>query len=72
MYRFDLNKLNGKIVEMETTKEAIAEKIGIDKSTFYRRMNSGKLLIGDIHKICEVLCLSASEAIEIFLTKKSQ
>lgn len=69
MYRIDVNKLNGKIVERATTKEAIADEIGIDRSTFYRRLKNGKLLIGDMHKICDVLKLSTEEAIEIFLVR---
>lgn len=67
MFCIDLDKLNRKIVERATTKEAIADEIGIDRSTFYRRLKNGKLLIGDIHKMCAVLQLSSSEAIEIFL-----
>lgn len=70
MYKIDVNKLNGKIVEMGTTKEAIADEIGIDRSTFYRRLKNGKLLIGDMHKICDVLKLSTPEAIEIFLVRQ--
>jgi len=69
MYCVDIDKLNGKIVERATTKEAIADEIGIDMSTFNRRLKSGKLLIGDIHKMCKVLDLSSSEAIEIFLAQ---
>lgn len=67
MYNIDVTKLNGKIIEMETTKEAIADEIGIDRGTFYRRLKNGKFLIGDMHKICDVLKLSTSEAKEIFL-----
>jgi DNA-binding Xre family transcriptional regulator len=70
LYHVDLNKLKGKIVEKETTQEAIADQIGIDRSTFYRRIKNGKLLVGDIHKICEALHLSTSEAVEIFLAKQ--
>lgn len=69
MYRVDVNKLNGKIVERGTTKEAIADEIGIDRSTFYRRLKNGKLLIGDMHKMCEILQLTNEEAIEIFLAQ---
>ena len=71
MYQMDTNKLNGKIVECGTTKEALADEIGINRSTFYRRLKSGRLLIGDIHKICEVLNLTRTEAIDIFLAEKS-
>lgn len=67
MYHVDVDKLNGKIVERRTTKEAVASEIGVDRSTFYRRIRSGKLLIGDIHKMCEILNLSTTEAVDIFL-----
>jgi len=70
MYYMNINKLNGKIAECGTTKEALADDIGINRSTFYRRLKSGKLLIGDIHKICESLNLTTEEAVDIFLTDK--
>ena len=69
MYHVDFDKLNGKIVERRTTKEAIADEIGIDRSTFYRRLKGGKLLVADIHKMCEVLQLSTPEAVDIFLAR---
>ncbi len=69
MYHMDLDKLNGKIAERRTTKEALADEIGIDRSTFYRRLKSGRLLIGDIHKICECLQLTTLEAVDIFLVR---
>ena len=72
MYHIDINKLNGKIVEKGTTKEAVADEIGINRSTFYRRLKSGRLLVGDVHKMCDILALSTSEAIDIFLAQKSQ
>lgn len=70
MYRIDINKLNGKIAERATTKEALADEIGIDRSTFHRRLKNNRLLIGDMHKICDVLQLSTTEAIEIFLVSE--
>ena len=69
MYRVNTRKLSGKIVEKGTTKEAIADEIGIDKSTFYRRLRNNKLLITDVHKICEILELSISEMADIFLAE---
>jgi len=69
MYHVDFDKLNGKIAERRTTKEAIADEIGIDRSTFYRRLKSGKLLVGDVHKMCEVLQLSTTDAVDIFLAQ---
>lgn len=67
MYHVDANELNGKIAERNTTKEAIADAIGINRSTFYRRLKTSTLTIRDIHGICDVLSLSKSEAIDIFL-----
>ena len=37
MFHVDVNKLNGKIAERNTTKEAVADAIGVNRSTFYRR-----------------------------------
>lgn len=69
MYHVDLDKLNGKIVEQRTTKEALADDIGIDRSTLFRRLKSGKLLVSDAHKICESLHLSMEDAVGIFLAQ---
>ena len=35
------NKLKGLIVERGTTQQAVADSIGIDRSTFYRKMKKG-------------------------------
>jgi DNA-binding Xre family transcriptional regulator len=69
MYNFNVNKLNGKIVEMGMTKEGLAESIGIDRSTFFRRLKNNKLLLSDAHRICEALQLTKEDAINIFLGK---
>lgn len=67
MYHVDVNKLNGKIAERNTTKKALADAIGINRSTFYRRLKTSTLTIRDIHGICKELSLTANEAVEIFL-----
>lgn len=67
MFHVDVDKLNGKIVERRTTKEAVANEIGIDRTTLYRRLKTNTLQIGDIHCICKYLNLSSSEAVDIFL-----
>ena len=67
MYHVDVNKLNGKIAERNTTKEALADAIGINRSTFYRRLKTSTLTIRDIHGICKELSLTANAAVEIFL-----
>ena len=67
MFHVDVNKLNGKIAERNTTKEAVADAIGVNRSTFYRRLKSSTLTIRDLPKICDVLRLSGADALEIFL-----
>ena len=69
MYHVDTNRLNDVIAERNTTKEALAEAIGIDRSTFYRRLKSSTLTIKDIHGLCRELNLNASDASAIFLSR---
>lgn len=66
--RINFDKLNKKIEECGTTKEAIAEGIGAGNKSFYKRLQTGNLLIGDMHKLCDVLHLNSDEAIDIFLS----
>lgn len=69
MYHVDVAKLNGKIAERGTTKDALAKAIGIARSTFFRRLHANTLRICDIHAICEFLRFSPKEAQEIFLAE---
>ncbi|EOW2617735.1 XRE family transcriptional regulator [Enterococcus faecalis] len=65
-------KLKGLIVERGTTQQAVADSIGIDRSTFYRKMKKGgDFSIEEAKGIKEQVPLSDAEAIEIFLAKKS-
>ena len=60
-------KLKGKMVEMEHSVEALALKLGIDNSTFYRKMNrGGKFTIEEAQKIKDALSLSDEEVTAIF------
>lgn len=67
----NMKKLRGKIVEAGTTHEAIADAIGIDRSTFYRKIKSEGLSfsIAEMHSLVKELDLTQEEAIEIFLNK---
>ena len=38
----NVQKLKGLIVEKGTTQQAVADSIGIDRSTFYRKMKNGR------------------------------
>lgn len=57
------------MAEKKIGKEELAEKIGVDASTFYRKMKDDgvKFTIGQMHKIVEVLDLSREDAATIFL-----
>ena len=72
MPTIDVNKLNGKIVENGMTKESLAALLGIDRSTFFRRIKNNRLLLADVHCICSALHLTNDEAVSIFLSRKSQ
>jgi len=69
MYHIDTQALQMRIKEEETTVEALAKEIGVDRATLYRRMKTGKLRIGDVHGLCDALGLSKEEAVNIFLAQ---
>lgn len=63
----DVQKLKGKITERDTTQEALAKVLGINKSTFYRKMGQGgNFTIKEVNLIVSTLHLSKDEAISIF------
>ena len=66
MYKMNVHKLNGKIVENAMTKEGLASAMGVDRSTFFRRLKNGKLLLSDVFKIADALHLTREEIDEIF------
>ena len=64
----NVNKLKGKIVEKGLSVELLAESIGVDRSSLYRKLNNGdKITIGEAVKIKDALDLSAEDAADIFL-----
>ena len=64
----NIQMLKGKIVEKGLNVESVAEKIGIDRSSLYRKLNNGeKISCGEAKRIMEVLGLSEEEATLIFL-----
>ena len=64
----NVNKLKGKIVEQGMNVEKLAKKIGIDKSTLYRKLQDEgeSITIKEASLIIEVLKLTAEEAHSIF------
>lgn len=66
----NVNKLKGKIVENGLKVGELALKIGIDRSTFYRKLkNQGdSFTVREVNLICKELKLTKDEAMEIFFT----
>ncbi len=63
----DVNKLKGKIVEKGMNVETVAERIGVDRSSLYRKLNNfERITIGEANKMKDVLELSDEEANSIF------
>ena len=67
----NVNKLKGKIVERGFTIEKLAERLGMNRSTLYRRFeNGGKdITIGEADKFCDILELTGPEASIIFFNQ---
>ncbi len=67
----NINKLKGKIVEKEMTIGKVADKMGIDRATLYRRMkDKGETFtIGEARAIAEILALTPQEATAIFFSQ---
>lgn len=64
----NVNKLKGKIVESGMNVESLALKIGVDRSSMYRKLNNGdKITVGEAVKIKDALELTPEEACSIFL-----
>ena len=63
-----MNKLRARMVEADISVQELAEKIGMDKSTLYRRIsgNGEDFTIHEIDDIKTALQLSSSEATQIF------
>ena len=63
----NIPKLKSKMVEKGMNVEALAGKLGVDRSTLYRKLDSSeKFTIGEANKIKVELDLTNEEATEIF------
>lgn len=71
MQNVNINKLKGKIIENGLTISTLAEKLGIDRATLYRKMsNNGEtMLVKDANNIVSALHLTADEAMAIFFSQ---
>lgn len=70
----NIKLLRQKIGEKGLTIGEFSNEIGIDSSTFYRKVDAGgyKFTIGQMHKTVDTLNLNKQEAIDIFLQENSQ
>lgn len=60
-------KLRGKMVEKGISVEDLAGKLGVNRSTMYRKLDGGeKITIGEARKIKDALGLTSDEARVIF------
>lgn len=63
-----INKLKAKIVEKGMNVEALADAIGIDRSSLYRKLNNfEKITIGEALRMKVALGMTDDEASDIFL-----
>lgn len=72
--RVDVDRLKGSIVARGMTQEAVAHAIGVDNSTFCRKMKCDGIAfsVGQMHKLVDLLKITPEEAMQIFLCENSQ
>lgn len=67
----NINKLRGKIIENGLSVKDLADKLEMDRSTLYRKINSegDTMTISDAEKISKILDLSLEEVNSIFFSE---
>lgn len=67
----NVNKLKGKIVENGFNIDELADKVGINRSTLYRKIsdNGESFLIKEADAIAKSLKLTGKEVMEIFFSQ---
>ncbi len=67
---FQANKLRGKICERGLTVATVSEKIGMNATTFYRKLSKKTFSLIEVEKIITELNLTSDEAKEIFFAQQ--
>lgn len=69
----NMDRLKEKMSERNISHEELAQKLGIDVSTLYRKLKSDGMTftVGQLHIIVDVLELSDDDAASIFLWNNS-
>lgn len=62
----DKRKLHAKCVERGISIAELSESIGINASTFYRRIPKNALTVGNVQDIANKLKLNSEDIIDIF------
>lgn len=64
----NIDKLRGVMKEKRETVESVADAIGINRATLYRKLNGGgdSFTIGEVTGICKFLKLDVDTAMCIF------
>lgn len=66
----NVNKLKGKIVECGKSVAELADEIGVDKATLYRKLsNPESFTLRDADTITSALSLSVDDAVAIFFAQ---
>lgn len=67
----NVNKLKGMIVEKQANVKELSDAIGIDESTFYRKLRADgdPFTIGEADRIAKFLSLTKDEATAIFFSQ---
>lgn len=63
----DRDLLSLKIKRANTTNDAVARELGVDRSTFYRHLREGSLTVAEMQSLVKILGLSLEDSIKIFL-----
>lgn len=71
MKNVNVNMLKGKIIEKGMNVTELAQKIGVDRATLYRKMenNGDTMLVRDANNIVSALNLTSEEAVAIFFSQ---
>lgn len=67
----NLNKLRGKIVENGLNIAELSRKIGMDKATFYRKLNENgeTFSVREVNAMVKELNINRNEALDIFFSQ---
>ncbi len=68
----NVDKIHGRIRELKTNVVEVAGKMGIDKSTLYRKLanNGAGLTVKDAQQLVDILQLTDEEALLIFFARE--